>query len=254
MGAFTLTELLACVASRLLEDNRSVFVGTGLPMIAALLAQRTHSARLLIIVGAGVGGPRSPSLPVSVGDARTFHQAVLASSMHDVMSACCAGYIDYGFLGGAAVDGYGNLNTTIFGDWQRPKVRLPGSGGANDIGSFCWRTIYLMRNQSTRTFMQKLPFVTTPGYLDGPGARERAGLVGGGPWRVISHLGLMGFDEESCRMRLISYHPGVTPEVIQQFTGFELLVPDDVIETPRPTAEELRILREEVDPCQLFVF
>ena len=251
MGAFTLTELLACVASRLLEDNRSVFVGTGLPMIAALLAQRTHAPHLLIIFEAGGVGPRIPSLPVSVGDARTFHQAVLASSMHDVMSACCAGYIDYGFLGGAAVDGYGNLNTTIFGDWQRPKVRLPGSGGANDIGSFCWRTIYLMRNQSTRTFMQKLPFVTTPGYLDGPGARERVGLPAGcGPYRVISQLGVYGFDEDSKRMMLLARHPGVTVDEIQANSEFSILVPGDVPESAPPTDEEQRVLRQ-IDPSGL---
>ncbi len=251
MGAFTLTELLACVASRLLEDNRSVFVGTGLPMIAALLAQRTHAPHLLIIFEAGGVGPRVPSLPVSVGDSRTFHQAVLASSMHDVMSACCAGYIDYGFLGGAAVDGYGNLNTTIFGDWQRPKVRLPGSGGANDIGSFCWRTIYLMRNQSTRTFMQKLPFVTTPGYLDGPGARERVGLPAGcGPYRVISQLGVYGFDEDSKRMMLLARHPGVTVDEIQANSEFPILVPADVPESEPPTAEEQRVLHE-IDPSGL---
>lgn len=251
MGAFTLTELLACVASRLLEDNRSVFVGTGLPMIAALLAQRTHAPHLQIIFEAGGVGPRIPSLPVSVGDSRTFHQAVLASSMHDVMSACCAGYIDYGFLGGAAVDGYGNLNTTIFGDWQRPKVRLPGSGGANDIGSFCWRTIYLMRNQSTRTFVQKLPFVTTPGYLDGPGARERAGLPAGcGPYRVISQLGVYGFDEDSKRMMLLARHPGVSLDEIQANSEFPIFVPGDVPESEPPTDEEQRVLRQ-IDPSGL---
>jgi len=251
LGAFTLTELLACVASRLLEDNRSVFVGTGLPMIAALLAQRTHAPHLQIIFEAGGVGPRIPSLPVSVGDSRTFHQAVLASSMHDVMSACCAGYIDYGFLGGAAVDGYGNLNTTIFGDWQRPKVRLPGSGGANDIGSFCWRTIYLMRNQSTRTFVQKLPFVTTPGYLDGPGARERAGLPAGcGPYRVISQLGVYGFDEDSKRMMLLARHPGVSHDEIQANSEFPIFVPGDVPESEPPTDEEQRVLRQ-IDPSGL---
>ena len=199
---YNLTELLACVASHLLEDGCSIFVGTGLPMIAAMLAQRTHAPNLLIIFEAGGVGPQPPVLPISVGDSRTFHRAVMASSMHDVMSACCAGYIDYGFLGGAAVDRYGNLNTTIFGDWQRPKVRLPGSGGANDIGSFCWRTIYLMRNQSTRTFMQKLPFVTTPGYLDGPrhavdaarGLRRERPAVG--PAAVERALGDVGRGED----------------------------------------------------------
>ena len=147
-------------------------------MIAAMLAQRTHAPHLLIVFEAGGVGPRVPSLPVSVGDSRTFHQAVLASSMHDVMAACSAGYIDYGFLGGAAIDQYGNLNTTVFGEWERPTVRLPGSGGANDIGSFCWRTIYMMRNQSPRTFMRKLPFrhhTRIPLWSRGTGSSRPAG-------------------------------------------------------------------------------
>jgi acyl CoA:acetate/3-ketoacid CoA transferase beta subunit len=245
---YSLASLLACIASRMLEDGRSVFVGTGLPMIAGLLAQRTHAPRLLIVFEAGGVGPRVPFLPISVGDSRTFHKAVLASSMHDVMSACCAGYIDYGFLGGAAVDRYGNLNTTVIGDWEQPKVRLPGSGGANDLGSFCWRTIYIMRNQSVRTFLQKLPFVTTPGYLDGPGARERAGLPsGGGPFRVITQLGVYGFDEQSKRMTLLACHPGVTLAEIQANSEFEILIPAEVGETEPPTADELRVLLE-IDP------
>lgn len=250
---YTLTELLACVASRLLEDNRSIFVGTGLPMVAAMLAQRTHAPNLLIIFEAGGVGPLPPSLPVSVGDSRTFHKAIMASSMHDVMSACSAGYIDYGFLGGAAVDRYGNLNTTIFGDWERPKVRLPGSGGANDIGSLCWRTIYVMRNQSTRTFVNKLPFITTPGYLDGPGARERVGLpAGGGPYRVITQLGVFGFDETTKQMCLIARHPGVTIEEIQANSEFPILLPDKIDCTEPPTAEEQRILRE-IDPTGMVI-
>jgi glutaconate CoA-transferase subunit B len=245
---YSLAELLACVASRLLEDGRSVFVGTGLPMIAGLLAQRTHAPRLLIVFEAGGVGPRVPYLPISVGDSRTFHQAVLASSMHDVMAACSAGYIDFGFLGGAAVDQFGNLNTTVIGDWEQPKVRLPGSGGANDVGSFCWRTIYMMRNQSPRTFLKKLTFLTTPGYLDGPGGRERAGLpAGGGPYRVITQLGVYGFDEESKRMMLLALHPGVTVEEIQANSEFEILIPDEVAESEPPTAEEQLILQE-IDP------
>jgi glutaconate CoA-transferase subunit B len=250
-NGYSLSELLACAASRLLEDNRAVFVGTGLPMIAAMLAQRTHAPHLLIVFEAGGVGPRVPSLPVSVGDSRTFHQAVLASSMHDVMAACSAGYIDYGFLGGAAIDQYGNLNTTVFGEWERPTVRLPGSGGANDIGSFCWRTIYMMRNQSPRTFMRKLPFVTTPGYLSGPGAREAAGLPAGcGPYRVITQLGVYGFDEETKRMMLLARHPGVTVAEIQANSEFEILVPGEVPETEPPTREECRLLHK-IDPTAM---
>ncbi len=250
-SGYSLAELLACAASRLLEDNRAVFVGTGLPMIAAMLAQRTHAPHLLIVFEAGGVGPRVPSLPVSVGDSRTFHQAVLASSMHDVMAACSAGYIDYGFLGGAAIDQYGNLNTTVFGEWEQPTVRLPGSGGANDIGSFCWRTIYMMRNQSPRTFMRKLPFITTPGYLSGPGAREAVGLPAGcGPYRVITQLGVYGFDEETRRMMLLACHPGVTVDEIQANSEFEILVPGKVSETEPPTLEERRLLHK-IDPSAM---
>ncbi|MGQ9568430.1 MAG: CoA-transferase subunit beta [Anaerolineae bacterium] len=252
-GSYSESELLACVAARLLEDGKSVFVGTGLPMIAAMLAQRTHAPNLLIIFEAGGVGPQVPVLPISVGDSRTFHRAVMASSMHDVMSACQAGYIDYGFLGAAAIDPYGNLNTTVFGDWEQPKVRLPGSGGANDIGSFCWRLIYIMRNQSPRTFVARLPFVTTPGYLSGPGAREAAGLPsGGGPYRVITQLGVLGFDEETKRMKLLAVHSGVAPEQVQEATGFPLLMAEEIGETAPPTEEERRILWE-IDPTGMVI-
>jgi len=246
---YSLAELLACVASRLLEDNRAVFVGTGLPMIATMLAQRTHAPHILIIFEAGGVGPLVPVLPISVGDSRTFHKAVAASSMHDVMSAAQAGYIDYAFLGAAAMDAYGNLNTTVIGDWQRPKVRLPGSGGANDLGSFCWRTLYVMRNQSRRTFVNELDFVTTPGWLGGPGEREKAGLPAGcGPYRVITQLGVYGFDEASKRLALLSLHPGVTVDEVLAHSQFEILIPGQVPVTQPPTAEERRILRA-IDPA-----
>jgi acyl CoA:acetate/3-ketoacid CoA transferase beta subunit len=245
---YTLAELLSCVAARMLEDNRAVFVGTGLPMIATMLAQRTHAPHILIIFEAGGVGPQVPVLPISVGDSRTFHKAVAASSMHDVMSAAQAGYIDYGFLGAAAMDAYGNLNTTVIGDWERPTVRLPGSGGANDVGSFCWRTFYIMRNQSQRTFVNRLDFVTTPGWLGGPGERERAGLPSGcGPYRVITQLGVYGFDEESKRLTLLSLHPGVTGDDVRANSEFEIVIPAHVPVTQPPTPEERRILHE-IDP------
>ena len=133
--------MLACVAARMLEDKKSVFVGTGLPMIAAMLAQRTHAPNLLLFFEAGGIGPEMPVLPISVGDSRTFYSAVAASSMHDSMAMAQAGYIDYGFLGGAQIDRYGNLNTTVIGPYEHPKVRLPGSGGANDVGTLCHKTI-----------------------------------------------------------------------------------------------------------------
>ncbi len=250
-AGYSLVELLCCVAARLLEDNRSVFVGTGMPMIASMLAQRTSAPKMLIIFEAGGVGPQVPVLPISVGDSRTYHRAVAASSMHDVMSAAQAGYIDYGFLGAAAMDMYGNINTTVIGDWAHPKARLPGSGGANDIGSFCWRTMYIMRGQSKRTFMNQLDFVTTPGYLGGPGQREAAGLpADGGPYRVITQLGVYGFDESTKRLMLLSLHPGVTVDEVQANSEFEILVPGDISVTSPPTDEERRVLHE-IDPTGL---
>jgi len=245
-------ELLAYVASGLLEDKKSVFVGTGLPMIAAMLAQRTHAPGLLIVFEAGGIGPQVPVLPISVGDSRTFYRAVAASSMHDVMSASQSGYLDYGFLGAAQIDPYGNLNTTVIGDWGNPRVRLPGSGGANDVGSLCWRTIIVMR-QDQRRFVERLDFLTTPGYLDGPGARERAGLpAGSGPHRLITQLGLYGFDEESRRMKLLATHPGITIDDVQASSSFELIIPDDVGTTEPPPPEVRRILGE-IDPAGMVI-
>ena len=250
---YNLTELLACVAAGLLENGRSVFVGTGFPILAAMLAQRTHAPGLLIIFEAGGIGPQVPVLPISVGDSRTYYKASAASSMHDVMSAAQGGYVDYGFLGGAAMDCYGNVNTTVIGDWSHPKSRLPGSGGANDLGSFCWRTIYLMRKQSPRTFVKKLDFITTPGYLTGPGARERAGLPAGcGPYRVITQLGVYGFDNATKRLQLLALHPGVTVGQVQDASEFEIIIPDKIAVSPEPTAEQVRILRE-IDPRGLVI-
>lgn len=247
------TELMACVASRVLEDGRSVFVGTGLPIIASMLAQRLHAPNLLIMFEAGGIGPRIPMIPISVGDSRTFHRAAMAASMDYVMSCAQLGLIDYGFLGAAQIDAYGNLNTTVIGPHSKPKVRLPGSGGANDVGSLCHRTIILMRHDRRR-FVEKLDFVTTPGYLTGPGARERAGLPADtGPHRVITQLGVMDFDLSSKRMRLLSVHPEVTADDVVENTGFQLLIPDEVATTEPPTEAELKLLRDEIDPARIVI-
>jgi len=248
MAEYSSVELLASVASRMLEDKKSVFVGTGLPMVAAMLAQKTHAPNLLIVFEAGGIGPLIPVLPISVGDSRTFWKAIAASSMHDSMSISQAGHLDYGFLGAAQIDMYGNINTTVIGPWEKPLVRLPGSGGANDVGSLCHKTIIIMR-QEKRKFVKKVDFLTTPGYLTGPGAREKAGLPAEtGPYRVITQLGVYGFDEETKKMKLISVHPGVTIEEVKANTGFNLIIPEEIAETEPPSKEELEILRREIDP------
>jgi glutaconate CoA-transferase subunit B len=252
VATYTSTELLACVASHMLEDKKSVFVGTGLPMIAGLLAQRTHAPNLLIIFEAGGVGPRVPVLPISVGDSRTFYRAVAATSMHDVMSACQAGHVDFGFLGGAMLDAYGNINTTVIGDWAHPSVRLPGSGGACDLGSLCHHTLIIIR-QDKRKFVKKVDFITTPGYLDGPGARERAGLpAGSGPYRVITQIGVYDFDEATRRMRLKALHPGKTVNDVRENSSFDILIPERIEATAPPTPDEQRLLHE-IDPAGMII-
>ena len=246
---FSSMELMICAAARELDDGRTVAVGTGLPCGAAMLAQRTHAPNLVICFEAGGLAPLLPTMPISVGDSTTFHKAVMATSMNDVMQFCQRGMIDYTFLSGAQIDPFGNLNSTMIGtDYAKPKVRLPGSGGANDLASFCWKTLIVMKHDAKK-FVPKLDFLTTPGFLSGLGAREDAGLPANtGPYRVISDLAVMDFHPESKRMRVRSLHPGKTLDVVKAATGFELLVSDDLTETPSPTECELEILRTQVDP------
>jgi len=247
---YTPIELMIACASRVLEDGRTVAVGTGLPCAAAMLAQKTHAPNLVICFEAGGVAPQLPTMPISVGDSRTFHKAVMATSMADVMQFCQRGMMDYTFLSGAQIDPYGNLNSTrIGGTHQKPKVRLPGSGGACDLASFCWRTLIVMRHDAKK-FVEKLDFLTSPGYLTGPGSREAAGLPKGtGPYRVITELAILDFHPETCRMRVLSVHPGLTLAQVRAATGFQLEEAENVQETAQPTDEELRLLREEVDPA-----
>ena len=250
---YSAVEMLAVAASRVLENRKSVFVGTGLPMVSAILAQKTHAPELLIVFEAGGISPVIPTLPLSVGDSRTFHKALAAGSMCDMGEASQAGYIDFGFIGGAQIDPYGNLNSTSIGPHDHPKVGLPGSGGANDIGSLCWRNIIATIHEKRR-FVEKVDFITTPGYLSGPGAREAAGLpANSGPWRVVTDLGTFCFDDKTKRMKLISINPRVTVEQVRNSTGFEILVEEKVEVADPPTAEELRLLRTEIDPAGIFI-
>jgi glutaconate CoA-transferase subunit B len=253
MAEYNAIELMICVAARLLKDGSTVAVGTGAPCAAAMLAQKTHAPELFIAFEAGGLAPRLPTMPISVGDSRTSYRALMATGMCDIMDACQRGMMDYTFLGGAQIDAFGNLNSTVVGDHRRPKVRFPGSGGANDFASFCWHTL-VMTQHDRRRFVSRLDFITTPGYLTGPGAREAAGLPAGtGPFKVITDLAVMGFHEQTKRMQLESLHPGVTLGQVQGQTGFELLQAADVVETIPPTEQELRILRKEVDPYRYVI-
>ena len=253
MPRYTAMELMICTAARLLEDGSTVVVGTGAPCAASMLAQKTTAPNLTLLFEAGGVGPILPQMPISVGDSRTFYRGIMATSMADIMETCQRGLVDYTFLGGAQIDQHGNLNSTVIGNWIDPRVRLPGSGGANDLGSLCWR-ILVITAHDRRRFVEKVDFITTPGFLSGPGAREAAGLPAGtGPYKVITDLAVLGFHAETKRMQVESLHPGMELEEVQRRTGFELQAKEPLARTTEPSDEELRILREQVDPYRYII-
>jgi glutaconate CoA-transferase, subunit B len=251
---YNLMELMVCVAAHQLEDGKTAVIGTGIPLAAAMLAQKTTAPNLIVLFEAGSVAPQLIRLPISVADSYTQTGCLIHGSMNEIMEACQRGIVDYTFLGCAQIDMYGNINTSLIGaDYQKPKARLPGSGGANDLASFCWRTLVITPHDKRR-FVPKLDFLTTPGYLTGPGARERVGLPPGtGPYKVITTMGVIGFQPASKQMQVESVHPGVTREDVQSNTGFALLFADPLPTTPEPTDDELRLLREEVDPRGLLI-
>jgi glutaconate CoA-transferase subunit B len=248
MPEFNTMELMVIAASRILENGATVGVGTGAPLAASMLAHKMHAPDLVIMFEAGGIAPVLCKMPISVGDSRSYYRSVMASGMCDIMECCQRGMVDYTFLGGAQIDMYGNLNSTVIGNWEKPKARLPGSGGANDFASFCWR-ILVITPQDARRFVEKVSFITSPGYLDGPGAREKAGLPEeSGPHKVITNMAILGYDAETKRMQVESIHHGFTFEDVQKNCGFPLLKARNIVATPPPTEKELEVLRKEVDP------
>lgn len=253
MSGSSPTERLACTAARLMKGRTTVFIGTGTPMLAAALARALYAPELLPVFEFGGVGSTLERLPLGVGESNSFRRGVAAMGICEVMEAAQRGVVRDGFLGGAQIDAYGNLNTTVIGPYASPTVRLPGSGGGNDVGSLCWRTIILMKHDRRR-FVETLDFLTTPGYLSGPGARERAGLPPEtGPYRVVTDLGVLDFEPASKRMRLLALNPGVTEERVVAETGFELLVAPRVRRNPDPTPRELATLRRRIDPEKVFL-
>ncbi len=248
-GRYSLKELMICAAAHLLEDNKIAVIGVGMPLAAAMLAQKTSAPNLVIMFEGGAFAPILDILPNSVGGSLTQTGALMHSSMFEIMEAAQRGMVDYTFLGGAQIDRYGNINSTMIGDdYFHPKVRLPGSGGANDFASLSWKTLAIVPHDK-RKFVERVDFITSPGYLSGPGVREEAGLPPGtGPYKVISTLGIMGFDERSKCMQVESLHPGVTRQDIVSNTGFDIGFSDVMRVTQEPSMQELEILRNEVDP------
>ena len=249
MSDFNSMERMICIAARNLEDGAVVVVGTGAPCAAAMLAQKTSAPNLVIMFEAGGIAPLLPTMPISVGDSRTTHKALMASTMPEIMENCQRGLVDYCFLGGAQIDRFGNLNSTIIGDdYTKPKVRFPGSGGANDLASLCWRTM-IVTPQDNKRFVEKLDFRTTPGYLEGGTSRYDAGLpLGTGPYRVITDIGVYGFAPDTKEMQLLQLHPDRSIGDVNDNSGFEIHIPKTIEHTEAPSEEELGVLRDEVDP------
>jgi len=210
MADYNAMEMMICIAARELEDRSTVGVGTGAPCAAAMLSQKTCSPNLIIMFEAGGIAPLLPEMPISVGDSRTTWKAVMASGMCEIMETACRGMLDYTFLGGAQIDMYGNLNSTRIGDdHQKPKVRFPGSGGANDFASFAWRMM-VMTPQDAKRFVEKVSYITTPGWLEGGDSRAKSGLpLNAGPYKIITNMAVMDFEPESRRMRIIPLIMGI---------------------------------------------
>lgn len=251
-SSYNTAELVAVMSARFLEDGKIVFGGAGMPLISCILAQKTHAPGLTILFEGGVIGPHieAGKFPPSTNEQRAARRGNMVLSITDILLLQQRGYVDYGFLGGAQIDQYGNLNSSFIGDPDRPKVRLPGTGGANDIASLASKILVAMHHEKKR-FVERVDFITTPGYLKGGDSREKAGLTKGGPYKVITHLGIFGFDKKTRRMCIESLHPGASVEEVKERTGFELIIPKDLPHTKPPTEEEIGILRE-LDPDQRY--
>lgn len=241
---WTSDEMMTVAAARALADGAVCFVGIGLPSTAANLARRTHAPNLVLVYESGTLGAKPDHLPLSIGD------GVLAATADSVVSVpevfnywLQPGRVDVGFLGAAQLDRFANINTTVVGgDYDHPKVRLPGAGGAPEIAASCREVIVIVRH-SPRAFVDRVDFVTSVGYGTGPGDRERLGLRGAGPRRVITDLGVLEPDPQACELVLTAVHPGATVEQARAATGWPLRVRSPLVTTDPPTATELVVLR-----------
>lgn len=243
--------------ARLLEDQKTAFIGFGMPQVAAILAQRMHAPQLVQVFEFGAIGPEplTPFVRNTMGGPSNCYRSIAWTTMNQIFAQAQLGLIDYGVLGATQIDLYGNINSTLLGgDYARPKKRFPGSGGANEVASFCWKTIVIMMHEKRR-FVPRVDFITSPGYLDGtPEARERAGLPAGtGPWRVVTSKALFGFDEDTRKMTLLGVLDGITVDEVLQEMDFKPSVAERVETLAPPTERELGILREQIDPARAII-
>lgn len=250
---YSSAELMIVNAARLLHNGEVVFVGVGQPNLACNLARRTHAPQLLLIYEAGVVGAEPARLPLSIGDPTLVSGALSVVSMYDIFTLYLQrGNVDVGFLGGAQIDRRGNINATLIGnDYAHPQVRLPGSGGAQEIAAWA-RRCYIMTPHQKRRLPEKVDFLTSAGYLDGKGAREKAGLRGKGPLAVVTDIGIMEPDETG-ELILTALHPGQTAQAARDNTGWGLKIAPGLRTTAPVTQKELRILREELDPQGIYL-
>ena len=251
--SYSPAELLAVMASRQLVGVNSVFAGVGLSLLSASLAQKSHAPDLTIIVEGGSIGPEllPGQLPISTNEMRVAYRARMLPRITDIFLFAQRGFLEVGFVGGAQIDRYGNLNSSVVGPYATPRVRLPGSGGANDIISLCHRVMVVTMHERRR-FVPQADFVTSPGFLTGGSSRQDAGLLFGRVSRVVTDLAILGFDDSTKAMRLEALHPGVSVDDVVDKTGFELMIPDSVPVTEPPDHGELEMLRS-LDPDRRYL-
>jgi glutaconate CoA-transferase subunit B len=248
---YSANEILTVLSARQLKDGQVVFAGVGIPLLAATLAQRTRCPGLTILFEGGVIGAfvEAGKLPPSTNDQRCTKRANMVLGSAEVLLLLQRGYVDLGFMGGAQIDQYGNLNSSFIGDPAHPKTRLPGTGGGNDISSLA-NMIVAMKHEKRR-FVEHVDFITSPGFISGGDSRAKSGLPTGGMFRVVTELAVFSFEDEERRMKVAALNPGVTREEVQDKTGFELIFGDDLAVTEPPSAHELSTLRL-LDPERLF--
>jgi glutaconate CoA-transferase subunit B len=249
---YNATELMIINAARLLKDGDQVFVGVGIPNLACNLARRTHAPNLQMIYEAGVVGAQPDRLPLSIGDPTLVSGATSVCSMYDMFTLYLQrGNVDVGFLGGAQIDQYGNINATVIGDYEHPKVRLPGSGGSMEIAAWANRC-YIITPHQARRFPARVDFRTSVGFMDGGDERKKSGLRGKGPQAVVTNLGILEPNENG-ELILAAIHPGCTVEKARENTGWPLQISPGLRTTRAPKSDELRILRNELDPQGIYI-